>query len=241
MLVPYTRTLKRGKQGKDVLAVQRALAKAKYRRWGNFTSRYGAFTVRNVKKFQRDHNLKADGVYGPATHKKLAPYFDRYGAALMLKRLAKQRQAGVSQKGIPAAVAAALILYNNRYHCHYTQGSARMTIVRNKIRDLAAWFRRGNHLYEDCSSSCTGYYFIGSIPDPNGLGYNGQGYTGTLAVHGRRVSSPMPGDLGFYGYYPYRHVVIYVGNGRCVSFGSNPPKLISPYYRSDFSHWRRYV
>lgn len=239
MIVPYTRTIKQGSVGIDVLATKRALAHAHYRKWGyGFTKRAGARWAKDIRRFQSQHGLHVDGQYGPKTHAKLARYFDAYGARLMVlahKRLSAQ------PAGKAAAVHAAITLYNNRYHCRYTQSGLRMMIVRSRIRDLAAWFRLGRTLYEDCSSSCTGYYYIARLADPNGRGYDGQGYTGTLAVHGVRVSSPLPGDLGLYGGFPYRHVVIYVGNGLCVSFGSNPPRLCTPHYRPDFSHWRRYA
>lgn len=241
MIVPFTRTIKQGNTGIDVLATKRALAHAGYRRWGfGFTKRAGARWAKDIRRFQSQHGLHVDGQYGPKTHAKLARYFDAYGARLMA--LYKKRMS-TAPAGVAGAVHAAIIAYNNAWRTHYTQGSARMMIVRYHIHDLAKWFAGGHHLYEDCSSSSTGFYYIGGLRDPNNLGYNGQGYTGTLSVHGRRVSTPAPGDLGFYGGgWPYHHVVIYVGNGRCVSHGSESgPKLTTPYYRGDFSHWRRYT
>lgn len=242
MIVPYTRALHRGSKGIDVLATKRALAHAHYRRWGfGFTKTAGPRWVTDIRKFQKDHGLKQDGQYGPKTHAKLARYFDRYGARLMsLKK--KQLQQATIGRGPAEAVHQAIVAYNNAGLVHYTQSGLRMEIVRRGIKDLAKWFAARNSLYEDCSSSSTGFYYIAGMPDPNDLHYNGQGFTGTIAVHGRRVSTPAPADLGLYGSYPYRHVVIYVGGGRCVSHGSESgPKLTSPYYRSDFSHWRRYV
>ena len=78
--------------------------------------------------------------------------------------------------------------------------------------------------------------------DPNGLGYNGYGYTGTLSQQGRQTRVPKPGDLGFYGGgWPYSHVVVSVGDGKCVSHGSEGgPYLLDFRYRSDFNHWRTY-
>ena len=41
--------------------------------------------------------------------------------------------------------------------------------------------------YEDCSSFATWCYWTADAPDPNGLGYNGSGYTGTQVQHGHQV------------------------------------------------------
>jgi hypothetical protein len=238
VIVPLPRELREGDVGQDVIMVQRALARAQIRKWGMWRKRWKPAMTKLVKRFQYQNGLPVDGVYGSRTHKKLARYFDAYGASVMVE-LAKA----------PVEVRQAMIGYNRRERIGYTQSSARMMIVREKIADLRRWFQGTSRtLWEDCSSFATGLYKIGGRPDPNGYrpGYPGYGYTGTLSVHGARVSRPDPGDLGFYGAYPYTHVVICVGfkNGRplVVSLGSSPGPLLLDYaYRSDFSHWRRYV
>ena len=48
------------------------------------------------------------------------------------------------------------------------------------------------------------------------------GNTSTLAVHGRRVSTPSPGDLVFC-FWPISHVCVYIGGGRVVSHGHEGP------------------
>ncbi len=67
------------------------------------------------------------------------------------------------------------------------------------------------------------------------------GWTGTIAHHGRRVWSPSPADLCLYGSGPdYEHVSIYTGGGLCVSHGSwRGPLLLPVHYRSDFAQYRR--
>lgn len=76
------------------------------------------------------------------------------------------------------------------------------------------------HQGTDCSGFASLVYKAAGAPDPNGAGYSGQGYTGTLASHGQRTDRPLPGDLVFYGTAPFHHVTVYVGNGLCVSHGS---------------------
>ena len=79
-------------------------------------------------------------------------------------------------------------------------------------------------LYTDCSGFVTDCYKWAGAPDPNGYGYNGQGYTGTLLNHMRQImrSQLRIADLIVYGYFPGEHVVMFIGNDRCISQGSEP-------------------
>jgi cell wall-associated NlpC family hydrolase len=53
----------------------------------------------------------------------------------------------------------------------------------------------------DCSGFVTMAYRYAGAPDPNGNGYDGQGYTGTLLAHGRKITAGAvrPGDVVVYG------------------------------------------
>lgn len=142
--------------------------------------------------------------------------------------------------------ADARALYAIRDRVHYSMTAKRMQTVREKIR--AAW-STVQSLTEDCSSSVTGLYWRSGAPDPNGLGYNGQGYTGTLCRHGRAVAEAQarPGDLVFYGVgAPWHHVAMVVGRdpaGKLVVFshGSQPgPYLLPVRYRGDLGQIRTY-
>lgn len=97
----------------------------------------------------------------------------------------------------------------------------------------------------DCSSSNTLQYKEGGAPDPNGFGYNGYGYTGTLWVRGESVVKPRPGDLAFYGHQQPgnipSHVAIVVDANSVVSFGSTPVKYLPIYYRGDFRGFRSHL
>ena len=100
-----------------------------------------------------------------------------------------------------------------------------MTTVREKIVTAARWgiaheprihygevrpmpLARTLPLTTDCSGFVTLCYFLAGAPDPNGLGYDGQGWTGTLLRHLDPVvrSAVRPGDLVVWGAYPGRHV-----------------------------------
>lgn len=145
-----------------------------------------------------------------------------------------------------ALAADARALYAIKDRVHYSMTATRMQTVRQKIR--AAW-STVKSLTEDCSSSVTGLYWRAGAPDPNGLGYNGQGYTGTLCTHGHPVdpANARPGDLAFYGdHAPWRHVAIVIGRdpaGQPIVFshGSEAgPYLLPLRYRPDLGEIRTY-
>ncbi len=233
------RTLKKGMKGKDVRMMKRALSIAGYGAWKPFTLLFGDAYVILLKKFQKAHHLPADGIYGPATHRLLARYYDRYGIKTM-NELSHKR--AIENDPTNRMVSAALNIYN---FCHltgrgsYTQTARRMSIIRGRWRPP---FSNKIWMYEDCSSSCTGICWIAKVRDPNNLGYSGQGYTGTMAIHGVRINGPSAACFAFYGGFPYKHVVMCVGfkYGRPLvfSWGSGLPKILDAHYRNDLSHWR---
>lgn len=69
--VPFVRSLEPGDSGNDVVAVKRALSRAGYIRWGDFTRLWGPFAVQACKNFQKAKGLKQTGVYHFATHEAL--------------------------------------------------------------------------------------------------------------------------------------------------------------------------
>lgn len=138
----------------------------------------------------------------------------------------------------------ALIKHRQAGRVHYTQSAKRMTIVRNH---LIPPFSPSRVIWEDCSSAVTGLWYMAGLHDPNDFHYNGQGYTGTLCLHGKRVyGKAKVGDLVFYGSGgpPWKHVaVVYsVGNGVKVwSHGHEGGPVIEAIdYRSDRGQLRRY-
>jgi cell wall-associated NlpC family hydrolase len=69
---------------------------------------------------------------------------------------------------------------------------------------------RGLPLTTDCSGFATLCYFLAGAADPNGLGYSGAGWTGTLLRHMDEIdpAEARRGDLVVWGAYPGRHVAI---------------------------------
>lgn len=96
----------------------------------------------------------------------------------------------------------------------------------------------------DCSAFATLCYKAAGQPDPNGSGYDGSGFTGTLEAHGRTTTSPQPGDLAFWS--SPDHVAVYVGAGKVISMGGqgDPTELAvsaETAYHASFLGYRTYT
>ena len=107
-----------------------------------------------------------------------------------------------------------------------------MTTVRQKIVTAARWgianeprihygelrpipLGRTLPLTTDCSGFVTVCYFLAGAPDPNGRGYDGSGYTGTMLGWLPSIA-PLDadrGDLVVWGTYPGRHVALVLEPG----------------------------
>jgi cell wall-associated NlpC family hydrolase len=82
----------------------------------------------------------------------------------------------------------------------------------------------------DCSGFVTICFRAAAAPDPNSHNYDGQGFTGTLLVHGQKVRKPRRGDVVVYGPPPTgHHAALIVRGGRdplTVSHGSEAGPLL---------------
>jgi peptidoglycan hydrolase-like protein with peptidoglycan-binding domain len=238
---PYPGKLKLGSTGEPVKLMKRALRLAGFLPGkGKPTGFLGPIAVRQLRRFGNATSLPAlekpgvvkpgrrkvkaianGGQYGPRTHVKLANYYDAYGAS----RLQAIRKARAVAAVNAAGIGACNLVITNRGSIHYTQSAARMSGVRNGYvpPQYGKW--------EDCSSESTWIAYVmdrtarrlgGSFPDPNGLGYNGQGYTGTMVTHGIPVNAyagPSPRTAVFYG-WPIGHVGWKKSMTRVMSHGS---------------------
>jgi cell wall-associated NlpC family hydrolase len=70
-------------------------------------------------------------------------------------------------------------------------------------------------LTTDCSGFATLCYFLARAPDPNGLAYDGRGWTGTLMEAMENVDrrAVLAGDIVVWGEYPGHHCAIVLGPG----------------------------
>ena len=253
ILVAFPRTRKLNTHGRDVQQDRRAMTRAGFWPVNHNTkppSFYDSpefthkFALR-VRAYQRSKKLKVTGEIDRATHNSLAtPYRDpkgrlhaygRYGKAGALvmadvtKKLRAQERLLLRAGSVEdRTCAAALLCVRHRSLIHYTQGSLRMTGVTRRMYPPA--YPR----YIDCSAAYTWWKFVGGAPDPNGLGYNGQGYTGTQSNKGVTVApwnAPRTAAV-FYG-RPIGHVAMIVVKGsKVVSHGSEiGPVLVNVGYR----------
>ena len=103
-------------------------------------------------------------------------------------------------------VAAARYFQAHRHQFIYTEGPQRMNFER---LHGTSW-----PITTDCSGFVTLCYLAAGAPDPSGLGYNGQGYTGTLLGNHANQHIPLnqvqPGDLVVYGGGTGEHTAIVV-------------------------------
>jgi hypothetical protein len=85
MTIALPRALHVGDTGTDVTAVKRALVKWHHgdRDGVVINPHLGGKAEQLLERFQHAKKLAVDGVYGPATHRRLAPYFDDYGIAML--------------------------------------------------------------------------------------------------------------------------------------------------------------
>lgn len=81
---------------------------------------------------------------------------------------------------------------NNQPSIHYAQ---------IRPHPLQKWKSHTTPLTTDCSGAVTCAAFAAGLPDPNGRGYDGQGFTGTLLDHLQHISRAIirPGDLCVFG------------------------------------------
>ena len=70
-------------------------------------------------------------------------------------------------------------------------------------------------LTTDCSGFVTLCYFLAGAPDPNGLGFDGRGWTGTLLEHMENVDrrAVERGDVVVFGEYPGHHCALVLAPG----------------------------
>jgi len=220
-------------RGRDVAAYRRALQKGGLLPGG--AEHPGVFDAQMdaaVRKFQGAKGLDVDGEIGQHTFDALAPSIDAFGHSL-LDKVRKQLQEPTGKR--QRIVHAAYVGYTNRDRIAYSMEFGRMQGVTKSIHPPQF------PTIEDCSSFATWCYFAADAADPNGRGFDGQGYTGTMIGRGAEVKDPKPGDLVFYGHShgDINHVTVYVGNGRVISHGQDSGPMLYPMDYSRGSHGGR--
>jgi hypothetical protein len=234
--IKQCRQVKKGMRGRDIVAYKRGLSHAGFIEWesAKFTPYAGAFFEKSVKNFQRKNNLPQDGIVGARTHDKLENHFDAY--AVKIYKDFCENYDPTTKLRLEIVEAA-----------HYWW-SIRDKIVYSQTRPMDLVKPPGYPNPTDCSSFVTQCYYAAGAKDPNGRGFDGAGYTGTLLAHGKKITKSQLSiaDLVFYGFtrspsgaFPYgspTHVALYAGSGKVYSMGSSiGPSYYDLAYRADLN------
>lgn len=108
-------------------------------------------------------------------------------------------------------VEYAQTLVDHASHIHYAEIRPMRSLAEHTWASVLALFKQGGYLTMDCSESVTSLFRWAGLRDPNGLGYNGEGFTGTLLGHLKhyaQTADANPGALGVFGKAPGTHVVM---------------------------------
>jgi peptidoglycan hydrolase-like protein with peptidoglycan-binding domain len=215
--------LQQGSTGSAVVELQTLLAKAGFSP-GAADGNFGPMTKTAVMNFQRARGLGADGIVGPATW-------------AALRAPAPTPVSGLREK----IVAEAQWGLSNAGGIHYRQ-----------LRPMDGINQRHKlPLDTDCSGFVTLCYKWAGAGDPNGLGFNGQGYTGTLLGYLTAVtqSQVKAGDLVLWSRNGAgKHVALVLEPGSdplLVSHGEEAgPYTVrfsasNRYHAGDSVHWLR--
>lgn len=79
-MVKYRQPIRAGQHGRDIKAVKDGLKRMKVQGSGRLSKddKAGKTFVALIKKVQKSHKLKADGIYGPKTHAIIAKHFSLF-------------------------------------------------------------------------------------------------------------------------------------------------------------------
>ena len=223
-----------GSTSKRVSACKMALIAAKVRKRHSGVGRfYGRVMVADVRRFQRAYKLPAHGRIDRATFLKLRPHFSAQARGLWNAGFALSRYERIASYGLRCYQARARIHYGIAH---------RMWNVRHKVR----WQGAATPImpWDDCSSFATDLLYTCGFPDPNGRGYDGYGYSGTMYTHGRKVTSGFRGgDCSLYGAQGVKHATVWISPRHMLSHGCEAGPLMYSIaaYRGDYAGTRRYI
>lgn len=99
-------------------------------------------------------------------------------------KVAKTAKAVTVKTGPQRQRAKTIAQLLNRYawQCLYAQVRPMQTRSLT-LKSLTSLLENGKDIEMDCSEAVTLIFRLAGFQDPNGLGYNGQGYTGTMLQH----------------------------------------------------------
>lgn len=188
--IPFPRQFGPGDRGVDCKAVKRALAKWNGGPQGmSLTALTFATPAQKLlKAFKGGHGLLTSPMYTLPAHQALRPFFDEYGASLMVTKAAQvsaQRQ------------RAAYVATWRWFLAHHVAQNY------EEVRPIPEYLRPFETIVE-IVTDCSGETEIGAkwsgLPDPSRLGFNGEGNTGSLLRACTKIpqARAQPADLIVY-------------------------------------------
>ena len=247
--------------GADVEAYKRAISRAGRWPWQSFDRAYsrgfalgtgGNVGETGVAGFQRQQNIDDTGQLGNETYQALRyalvpegrPHagehvLDGYAVQLLESYQPDESTSDNDVENVRRAIAGyCLDSIDNEPKIHYQQ-----------VRPIACFgVPPSKGFTTDCSGHATSAYYWArqetglAVPDPNGRGFDGYGYTGTL-INNPRVTNGQykRGDLALYGPSTgsSSHVTTCVkdgdasGSAWCSHGSESAPYRVALYYRSD--------
>lgn len=170
-------------KGPDVLALQTALKAAKLYA-GALDSRYGASTAHSceVAYFRLGAPRSAIKTHYQTADATLTAYLQGHKALPAAWKLRRRERLNIPTK--EQAARAAVVAYWNSFLIPHNAQIAYSE--RRPMTNMGALETLPDA--EDCSTASTKASKAGKLMDPNGLFYNGQGYTGTMLAHCRRIA-----------------------------------------------------
>jgi hypothetical protein len=88
------------------------------------------------------------------------------------------------------------LLYAERARVHYRQVRPMQTRRLHSLHLLQQTLYDANGVTMDCSEAITLLCHVAGLDDPNGFGYDGHGFTGTLLHHLPHYSDPRKAGIG---------------------------------------------
>jgi len=247
-LYPATSTQKgQSPPGDDVIAVKRAISRAGFWRWQEFSDDYtngfahGDGNGGGVAGYQRSIGIDGTGTYGENTHSKLrsakVPKGAPHAGEDVFDQTAVNLYKGSGSNGTTPVerVRKAITSF-----CERAIGEPDWYYSQNRAVDVSVNPDGANT--SDCSgSTIQAFHFAKretgiAVPDPAKQGWSGYGNTDYYEIEHPKVGAPYKvGDLAHYD----GHVTVCYHPGDAntadwFSFGSEPPSKRKLYYRDDF-------
>lgn len=149
-MVKFRQTIRAGQHGRDVKATKDGMLRMHVDGSGGLgkTDFAGPAWVRCVRTVQKNHGLPVDGVYGPATHKIIAPHFTAFDNWRYRTAKIRHNKAPVATNMSAQTAAKQLIKFHNENKFHDDSGRI-MSQIHAAAEGKAVWSQAGKWVFLD--------------------------------------------------------------------------------------------